>query len=86
MKRRSCFTLIEILIVIAIIGVMLAVAVVSMSSGRDAALARTAYFTAAKGRMKIDEHRAHWLELEMEEQERRADEELEDFTRRPNDD
>ena len=51
-----------------------------------AALARTAYFTAAKGRMKIDEHRAHWLELEMEEQERRADEELEDFTRRPNDD
>ena len=52
----------------------------------NAALARTAYFTAAKGRMKIDEHRAHWLELEMEEQERRADEELEDFTRRPNDD
>ena len=52
----------------------------------DAARARAAYFTAAKGRMKIDEHRDHWLELEMAEQERRADEELEDFTRRPNDD
>ena len=48
--------------------------------------ARAAYFTAAKGRMKIDEHKANWLELEKEEQERRAEEELEDFTRRPHDD
>ena len=42
MKRRSGFTLIEILIVVAIIGMMLSVAVVSLTSGRDAARARAA--------------------------------------------
>ncbi len=48
--------------------------------------ARSAYFAAAKGRMKIDEHRANWLNQERDEQERRAEGELEDFTRRPHDD
>ena len=52
----------------------------------NAARARSAYFAAAKGRMKIDEHRASWLAAETEEQERCAESELEDFTRRPNDD
>ena len=42
MKRSPGFTLIEILIVVAIIGVMLATAVVSLASGRDATRARTA--------------------------------------------
>ena len=42
MKRNAGFTLIEVLIVVAIIGVMLAMAVVSVSSGRDAARARAA--------------------------------------------
>jgi len=42
MTRRAGFTLIEILIVVAIIGVMLAVAVASVASGRDAARARAA--------------------------------------------
>lgn len=42
MRRNAGFTLIEILIVVAIIGVMLTVAVVSVSTGRDAARARTA--------------------------------------------
>ena len=42
MRRNAGFTLIEILIVAAIIGVMLAAAVVSVSSGRGAAHARTA--------------------------------------------
>ena len=42
MRRNAGFTLIEILIVAAIIGVMLAAAVVSVSSGRSAAHARTA--------------------------------------------
>lgn len=42
MSRRSGFTLIEILIVVAIIGVMLVSAVVSVASGRDAARAKTA--------------------------------------------
>ena len=42
MKRSPGFTLIEILIVVAIIGVMLAMAVASVASGRDAARARTA--------------------------------------------
>ena len=42
MRRNAGFTLIEILIVAAIIGVMLAAAVVSVSSGRGAAHARAA--------------------------------------------
>ena len=42
MKRSPGFTLIEILIVVAIIGVMFAMAVASVASGRDAARARTA--------------------------------------------
>ena len=42
MKRRAGFTLIEILIVVGIICVMLAVAVASVTSGRDAARARAA--------------------------------------------
>ena len=42
MRRNAGFTLIEILIVVAIIGVMLTVAVVSVSTGRDAVRARTA--------------------------------------------
>ena len=42
MKRRAGFTLIEILIVVGIICVMLAVAVTSVTSGRDAARARAA--------------------------------------------
>ena len=42
MKRQAGFTLIEILIVVAIICVMLAVAVASVASGRDAARARAA--------------------------------------------
>ena len=42
MKRTLGFTLIEVLIVVAIICVMLAVAVASVASGRDAARARTA--------------------------------------------
>ena len=42
MRRNAGFTLIVILIVAAIIGVMLAAAVVSVSSGRSAAHARTA--------------------------------------------
>ena len=42
MRRNAGFTLIEILIVAAIIGVMLAAAVVSVSSGRSAAHARAA--------------------------------------------
>ena len=42
MKRRAGFTLIEILIVVGIICVMLAAAVASVTSGRDAARARAA--------------------------------------------
>ena len=42
MKHRSGFTLIEILIVVAIIGMMLVVAVMSVASGRDATRARAA--------------------------------------------
>ncbi len=42
MHRRSGFTLIEILIVVAIIGVMLVSAVVNVASGRDAARVKTA--------------------------------------------
>ena len=42
MARRSGFTLIEILVVVAIIGVMLVSAVASVAAGRDAARARTA--------------------------------------------
>ena len=42
MKRSAGFTLIEILIVVAIICVMLASAVTSVASGRDAARARAA--------------------------------------------
>ena len=40
MKRRLGFTLIEILFVVAIICVMLAVAVTSLTAGRDAARER----------------------------------------------
>lgn len=42
MRRSPGFTLIEVLIVVAIIGVMLAVAVVRVTSGRDAARVRAA--------------------------------------------
>ncbi len=42
MKRSFGFTLIEVLIVVAIIGVMVAVAAVSVASGRDAARVRAA--------------------------------------------
>ena len=45
MKRSAGFTLIEILIVVAIIGVLLAAAVASVASGSDAARARTVHFT-----------------------------------------
>lgn len=42
MKRRAGFTLLEIMIVVAIIGVILAMAVTSVASGRAAARARAA--------------------------------------------
>ena len=48
--------------------------------------ARSAFFAAVKSRMKIDEHRADWLSRETKEEERRAEGELEDFTRRQHDD
>ncbi len=41
-KRKKGFTLLEIMIVVAIIGLMLTVAVATISSGRDAARARAA--------------------------------------------
>ncbi len=50
------------------------------------AKARDNFNTATKNRMKIDEHKADWLKHEAEEQEQRAETELEDFTRRPQDD
>ena len=52
----------------------------------DAAAARTVFIAATRNRMKIDEHRSEWVRQEADAQERRADSELEDFTRRPKDD
>ena len=42
--------------------------------------ARVNLNVATKNRMKIDEHRAVWMEAEAKEQEARAEGELEDFT------
>ena len=47
--------------------------------------ARAAFIAASKNRMKIDEHRAVWLTEEAQEQEKRAEGELEDFTGRKQD-
>ncbi len=43
------------------------------------ASARAAFSLAVKNRMKIDEHKAAWRDMEAAEQERRAESELEDF-------
>ncbi len=53
---------------------------------REAEAARENFNAATKNRMKIDEHRSDWLKHEAEEQEKKAEGELEDFTRRPQDD
>ena len=47
--------------------------------------ARTAFVTATKNRMKIDEHKSVWLKMESAEEEYRAEGELEDFTGRKQD-
>ena len=44
--------------------------------------ARNVFIAATKNRMKIDEHRTVWITAEAEEQERRTEGELEDFTGR----
>ena len=44
--------------------------------------ARAVFVAASKNRMKIDEHKAIWLEADAKEQEFRAEGELEDFTGR----
>jgi len=53
-------------------------------SKREAAAeaARNVFIAATKNRMKIDEHRTVWITAEAEEQERRTEGELEDFTGR----
>lgn len=48
----------------------------------EVAVARAAFVAASKNRIKIDEHRTEWQREENEEQERRAEGELEDFTGR----
>ena len=48
----------------------------------EAETARTTFIAASKNRMKIDEHRAVWIEEEAKEEERRVEGELEDFTGR----
>lgn len=52
---------------------------------KAAEVARAAFIEATKNRMKIDEHRAAWLEEENRENERRSEGELEDFTGRKQD-
>jgi hypothetical protein len=53
---------------------------------KEAERARAVFTEATRNRMKIDEHRADWTRREAEEQEKREETELEDFTRRPKDD
>jgi hypothetical protein len=53
---------------------------------KEAERARAVFTEATRNRMKIDEHRADWTRHEAEEQEKREETELEDFTRRPKDD
>ena len=48
----------------------------------EAEIARAAFITASKNRMKIDEHKSVWRENEEKEAEARAEIELEDFTGR----
>ena len=48
----------------------------------EAAAARAVFVAASKNRMKIDEHKAVWLAADAQEQEQRAESELEDFTGR----
>jgi hypothetical protein len=48
--------------------------------------AKTAFYTAARNRMKIGEHRSFWEEEQKKEQEYIAEAELEDFTGRKKDD
>ena len=50
------------------------------------AAAQSALNLAIKNRMKIEEHRAAWVEEDRREQERNAEFELEDFTGRKQDD
>lgn len=47
--------------------------------------AKTAFALASRNRMKIDEHRAIWLDIEAKELEARTEGELEDFTGRKQD-
>ena len=53
---------------------------------KASAAAQGALNLAIKNRMKIEEHRAAWVEEDLKEQERIADFELEDFTGRKQDD
>ena len=48
--------------------------------------ARAQFNAATKNRMKIDEHKSAWMQAEAQEQERRAEGELEDFTGRKQND
>ena len=51
----------------------------------EATAARAVFVAASKNRMKIDEHKAVWIEADAKEQEQRAESELEDFTGRKQD-